>query len=518
MLNTQQQTAFDTIVSMTVDATNNKIRLSGEGGTGKTYVLTQAIEYITQELGGRVLVCAPTHMARQGLINKLSEETAAVTESKTIASLLGRYGFRTGEGDTAFAGGKIPVVDMFDLIVIDECSMLSQNDVNKIELISKPVVFTGDLKQLPVVKQKQANWSKFENIVLTEQVRQQGAILELAQKNREAIYIPMPEDMRPDQGLHMVQTDKQLIDQMLSDIKSGEREIYEHRYLTYTNEEVYAVNQIIHTNLFKDLGSDPFVIGGYLILEQTCPAGYNSEIVQITDLVSTDNNNQYGVTTHHIEVEDQYLLKVVSPADRLKLNEEIKRIKELIKLARKTKNAEAVRSLMRDLEYIEDNWVQVNYPYATTVHKSQGMTIPMVYMNLDAINKASNKRALLYVGISRASDHLYLNEVKLSQDKIVRRVNKDYKDARAIYCELFGWEHWNYRVNNPIEYVDTKGRKKTRHLKCGNLDQKACITQGMLAECSIIRGSYKLAEMKLPDLIPQFVNTVCGGLSDELIC
>jgi nucleoside-triphosphatase THEP1 len=517
-LNSQQQSAFDHIISMTVEGGNSKIRLSGEGGTGKTFVLTQAIEYITQELGGRVLVCAPTHMARQGLINKLSEETQRVTESKTIASLLGRYGFRTGEGDTAFAGGKIPVVDMFDLIVIDECSMLSQNDVNKIELINKPVVFTGDLKQLPVVKQKQANWDRFENIVLTEQVRQHGAILALAQKNREAIYIPTPEDMRPQDGLRMVKTDKDLVDQMLSDIKSGEREIYEHRYLTYTNEEVFAVNQLIHTTLFKELGSDPFIIGSYLILEQTCSAGYNSEIVRITNLVDTDNSNQYGVTTHTIEVEGQYSLKVVSPADRLKLNEEVKRIKELIKLARKTKNAEATRSLMRDLEFIEDNWVQVNYPYATTIHKSQGMTISMVYMNLDAINKASNKRALLYVGISRASDHLYLNEVQLSQDKIVRRVNKDYKDARSVYCELLGWEHWNYRVNNAVEYTDTKGKVKSRHLKCGNLDQKECITQGMLAECSIIRGSYKLAMMKCTDMIPQFVHTVCKDVSDELIC
>jgi exodeoxyribonuclease-5 len=512
MLNTQQQTAFDQIVEMAVAGEAKQIRLSGEGGTGKTFVLTQAIEFVTQELGGKVLVCAPTHMARQGLINKLTEETARVTESKTIASLLGRFGFRNGEGDTAFAGGKIPVVDMFDLIVIDECSMLSQNDINKIALINKPVVFTGDLKQLPVVKQKQANWSEFENIVLTEQVRQHGAILELAQKNREAIYIPQPEDMHPDEGLHMVKTDKELIEQMLSDIRSGNYELPEHRYLTYTNEEVYAVNQYIHTSLFSALGSDPFIAGGYLLLEQTCSAGYNSEVVQITDLVDMETDQNYHVTTHTIEVEGQYNLRVVSPADRLKLNAEVKRIKELLKIARSNKNTEAIGSLMKEIEFIEENWVQVNYPYATTIHKSQGMTIPMVYLNLDAVNKASNKRALLYVGISRASDQLYLNEVALSEDKIRRRVNLDYKNARSTYENYFGVPHWTFRDNNPILV-----NGKVKPLTASNLDDKACNTYGMFLTVSLLETAIRLAYMKRPELIETVVQETCAHIStDEL--
>lgn len=520
MLNTQQQAVVDLIQLLAMDETPQHIVLEGEGGTGKTYSLTVAIESVV-EMGGKVLVCAPTHMARQGLMNKLSPETIASgrVESRTTASLLGRFGFRTGEGNVAFSGGKIPATVGFDLVVIDECSMLSQNDLNKLVLSPVSIVFTGDQKQLPTVKQKRADWSEFQTVTLTEQVRQHGAILQLAQKNRDGIYIPTPEDMAPEEGLHMVNTDKELVDQMISDIMSGTHEVYCHRYLTYTNDEVYAVNDLVHRTLFKELGNDPYLVGQYLLLEQTCEAGYNSEIVQVTDLLGIDTDNAYGVTTHVLEVEGRSILRVVSPDDRRKLEAEVKRIKELIKIAREHKNTDALKSLMREIEYIEEAWIQVNYIYATTVHKGQGMSIPKVYLNLDALNKASNKRALLYVGISRASEELWMNRVELSKDKVVRRVNVDYRAARAVYTEYFGYdskEHWRFRVNNATDVVNEKTGKVTkRHLPCSNLEEKQEITHGMLLTVALVQGAIQLASMKMVDSVPQYIRTVCANISED---
>lgn len=520
MLNTQQKASVELIQALATDDNPQHIVLAGEGGTGKTYALTVAIETIV-EMGGKVLVCAPTHMARQGLMNKLAPETRASgrVESRTTASLLGRFGFRTGDGDTAFSGGKVPATVGFDLVVIDECSMLSQNDQNKLILSPVSIVFTGDQSQLPVVKQKRANWDGFQTVTLTEQVRQHGAILQLAQKNRDGIYIPAPGDMAPEEGLHMVNTDKELVDQMISDIMSGTHEVYDHRFLTYSNDEVFAVNDKIHRTIFKDLGNDPFLVGQYLLLEQTCEAGYNAEVLQVTDIIGIDNDNSYGVTTHTLELEGRSIVRVVSPADRRKLDAEVKRIKELIKLARQQKNNDAIKSLMREIECIEESWVKLNYAYCSTVHKSQGCTIPKVYLNLDSISRASNKRALLYVGISRASEELWLNKVELSKDKVVRRVNVDYRAARAVYTEYFGYdskEHWRFRVNNATDVVSEKTGKVTkRHLPCSNLEEKQEITQGMLLTVALVQGAVQLASSKMVDIVPQYINTICVDISED---
>lgn len=513
MLNTKQQTALNRIVEIATDGFEpaSKIVLAGEGGTGKTYTLVRAIETIV-EMGGRVLVCAPTHMARQGLYNKINPELARQgVDSRTTASLLGRFGYRTSGGDTAFSGGKIPAVSNYDLIVIDECSMLSQNDLNKLLLCNRPIVFTGDQKQLPVVKQRQASWADFETVTLTEQVRQHGAILSLAQKNRDSIYMPSPEDVNPAEGLHMVKTDKDLVDQMIRDIKKSDREVWEHRYLTYTNDEVFAINQFIH-NEVMGTGAGPYAPGQYILLEQTCAAGYNSEIVQVTDVVDTAYNSNYDVTTYTVEIEEEHILYVVSPADRRKLNDFVAKNKERIKEAKKLKNTDAVNQFIREIEYVESNWTSVNYVYATTVHKAQGATIPRVYMNLDSMNKASNKRALLYVGISRASEQLWMNEVVLSKDKIVRRVNTDYKAARALYTDFFGYgkEHWRYRVNNSSL---VNGKKV--HMKCANLEDKAKITQGMLATVELVRTGLVLTSMKCADLIPNMIIHLCENITQD---
>ena len=80
-LSTQQQAFYNKITSLDFD----KILLTGEGGTGKTYVLVKALEALI-DAGLNVLVCAPTHMARMNLLDKFSYEIRPRVQNKTVAS------------------------------------------------------------------------------------------------------------------------------------------------------------------------------------------------------------------------------------------------------------------------------------------------------------------------------------------------------------------------------------------------------------------------------------------------
>ncbi len=60
---------------------------------------------------------------------------------------------------------------------------------------------------------------------------------------------------------------------------------------------------------------------------------------------------------------------------------------------------------------VKQRWGDVRFPYAMTVHKSQGSTLEHVFVDVTNFNKCRDfptYRRLLYVAASRASVHLHL--------------------------------------------------------------------------------------------------------------
>jgi len=432
MLNSQQQTAFDTIVAMTA---HDKLRLDGEGGCGKTYVLTTVVEHLIRE-GKKPLVVAPTHMARQNLVDKVNPEVRHLVENRTLASLLGRFGIRGGEGSTVFVNPKAPNTAQYDLIIIDEISMMSQKDLMALAACPVPIVFSGDLKQLPVVKQKKAVWDHIPVLRLTEQMRQSGAILELAQRLRSEI--AFPSHSVPSDGL-WVHSEQELLPKFISDLKLNSDRQWAYRFLTYTNNSVYEINSTVRHSLHGNAAAEPWLTGEYIILQQTCAAGHNAEILQITDVLDFEPNKAYPeLTDWIIELENGHALRVLAPSDRRKVDVIKKELRDKLVLAKKLKLSSTIAQLLGEIEYLDLHWVDVNYTYATTVHKSQGMTIPHVYVDTIALNRASNKRALLYVAFSRASENLHVSEVELSGRALSAQINSEYKATESMFKVKYG--------------------------------------------------------------------------------
>ena len=135
--------------------------LSGSAGTGKTTVISHFCNSLTHESKKRTVIAAPTHQALSILSEKLESNGVRGINLKTVASLLNmRYNVDEVNGKEVFTftdNTNTYGFKNYDLIIIDESSMIPKNQVDKIvELAIRDnvkVIFTGDVKQLPPVNE-----------------------------------------------------------------------------------------------------------------------------------------------------------------------------------------------------------------------------------------------------------------------------------------------------------------------------------------------------------------------------
>ena len=123
--------------------------LMGSAGTGKSTLL-KALCAIDSVMQGGVLLLAPTGKARV----RLEQATNMVGQGKTVAQFL--YGLQRYDGNTEryFVNAKAPRSSAHKTVVIDECSMLTEEQLAALLDAVKGVVrliLVGDPKQLPPI-------------------------------------------------------------------------------------------------------------------------------------------------------------------------------------------------------------------------------------------------------------------------------------------------------------------------------------------------------------------------------
>jgi hypothetical protein len=440
-----------------------KLLLTGEAGTGKTFVLTQALAQAFRDKK-RVVLCAPTHLARVNLVNKLPEDVRPYVETKTVASLLSRVGFSIGDGTTGFSSPKGDKLGGYDIIAIDEVSMLSENDYNVLMDSATKIIFTGDFAQLPTVMQRRAdmlNDAALEHVHLTEQMRQQGVIHQVAERNREEVYFPTESMADNSSSVTVHRTTHDMLEQMTRDIIADERGIdghVEYRYITHTNAKVSEVGGFIRDMVIAhDLGIEQskqaFATGEYLLSYQTTAASYNGEVVKVVDVNTSPMQLSAPWSAYQICIEGSRgvcWVNAIAPNDRHLAEAKINELQELLKEAQRHKAFDAAASYLEQIEHINNFYVKLMYPFAVTCHKSQGMTIENVYVDTQSFSKANNKRALLYVGLSRASKALHTVVVEPPKWKLIRDINDRYRLLKAQWEEAFAEPHWKARVKSGL--------------------------------------------------------------------
>lgn len=206
-LTSKQKSIYNQLIKFIGDKTTNEILLIGYAGTGKTTLMAKFInELISSKLCKRIVMAAPTHKAVNIAKSKLFPnsnqdylELEKAINIMTIHRLLSYQSYVGLDGEKFFAKSNVdPKWSIYDLIVVDECSMLSNQIITDIkELISKEInhkikiIYVGDPAQLPPVNQSESKIfnTQIKKLELDKIIRTSNQmIMELSNSHRKWIY------------------------------------------------------------------------------------------------------------------------------------------------------------------------------------------------------------------------------------------------------------------------------------------------------------------------------------------
>lgn len=138
-LSPEQTEAFDNIMKWYEKGSKKTYALAGYAGTGKT-----TLSKFIQERIGSVLFLAYTGKAVNVLMNKGCYNSATLHSAlyKLVNDKNGKLEFRLDENSS---------VKSYDLVIVDEYSMVPDDIINDLEFMANKVLYLGDPFQLPPI-------------------------------------------------------------------------------------------------------------------------------------------------------------------------------------------------------------------------------------------------------------------------------------------------------------------------------------------------------------------------------
>ena len=283
-LTDEQKNAYKKLCKFIKNKEQNELLLIGYAGTGKTTLVTKFInDMINNKKCKKIAIVAPTHkavnIAKSKLLENAVENIQKKVEITTIHSLLCYTSYVDTLGNKYFAKGKVTAnLSKFDLIIIDECSMLSNQIIKDIDehKINTKLLYVGDPAQLPPVKQQDSKIfnKNIENIKLETIVRTKNNIIQqVSQAHREWVFNSnkMPDlskficnDVKPE----MYKNKHVWLDKFVKIIKSnGEMNADNSIILTWRNERCDEYNNYIRKKLFNKENLFKYEVNEILIMD-----------------------------------------------------------------------------------------------------------------------------------------------------------------------------------------------------------------------------------------------------------
>lgn len=402
--------------------------LQGYAGVGKTFVVGKWLSQLLEAHPDlNICVSAPTHKALDVLRSKCGH---LPVEFKTVASLLGVHISRNEDGE--LTKGQSPRDWNFDLVVIDEASMVSREDCLKIADKDFKLLYIGDPAQLPPVGEQESPAFEFTNkVLLSEVVRQQAdnPVVGIATMLREHIEEGASFNMA-DIGRYAVKGDNRLCKisraALYNWVESGIVNGKNGRILAYTNATVLSHNRAMHERLY--LRTPLFGIGEQVMLNDAYSMPkVSSDPEEDPELLTNGMEftvrsctlrepEPHGVTTYDVELEDKQGAIRILPVALHEANAKSvhKLLTEKIWALRKTLNKtqlqrDELKKLLQTRKPL-NLLAPIRHAYACTVHKSQGSTYDVAYIDWGDVYRSEDRARLMYVAVTRTSEYLVIVE------------------------------------------------------------------------------------------------------------
>lgn len=428
-LSTDQINAVNGICDILLDAPEDAHAiavLTGSAGTGKTTVVKEIIRKLninTSSRGHEIHLAASTHRAADVLQDIVR---VAVTTAHSLFKLqpsVSQYG-----KEIIKSSGRCKIAPNA-IIIMDESSMLGNKFLQAINEIVQErhikILFVGDPFQLPPPTDTCSIFDgSLPTFTLTQVHRQADGnpILKKANEYREYI-----EGTRQDEptlitelntkgeGIHVLPHAEFITKFVAKYVNYAPGQEVDIPLCTFTNESAINYNSMIRkATYFLGDTIEPFYKGEQLIANSAVIVDdrillNNNEVVTVQAFTDAEFE---GIPGHNVTVKGDMMphtrnnLKTVfvpiskHAADKV-LNEHKKH-------AIKSKS----KSEWVSFYNVKNALADLRPPFAGTTHKAQGGTFPAVFidrMNINKCKDAWTRARLLYVALTRASEHVYIN-------------------------------------------------------------------------------------------------------------
>lgn len=420
-----------------------RIVLLGSAGVGKTVLGSWITEQFVKDRtinrtynNGTVYVTAPTHKALGVLKSKIDLNVefktlhSALKLSRNIDRRTGLETFFQKKTYDKYRKGN--EFDKCRFALADECSMIptaieGNNLPEDSEYHEKgylagynfPILYMGDDKQLSPVGEKSSpvftkGYLTFE---LTEIIRQGegNPIIDLS-RDLDLIYFKQPKINDLGHG-YMYFDNKESIIKDLADVNGTD----ELKYLALTNVAVNGMNDAVRIKRYntpRRVEKDETIV-----MNSPFSEFHTNKEVKVEDLEIIIDNKVIPTEKTRFEPD---LSDYSGPVEYVKMkfyriNGSIDVLHEdsdsMFRVVADTikENCSLHQWDYRGHKYFVEHFADIKYNHAITVHKSQGSTYKDAILNIQDIGicpNESDRRRLLYTGVTRASNLVILNNVK----------------------------------------------------------------------------------------------------------
>ena len=474
ILNQSQQNSIKKLDNF-IDSIYDKFYiLKGSAGTGKTTVITHFLN--NPKFNSYKIAFSATTNKAVSVLKQMSpfKEDNSKYSFLTIHKLLnirrkinkdGKEEFNMVEDNKKLV--KSMSIFQYDIIIIDECSMLSNEiilSLQKLKNLRGKIIFIGDPAQLPPVNEDSHifNMKDIPSYELKEIMRYKGNIVNLANKVRDLVFNKDTKIKFKEYKCDTISINKKYekwFNSYLVNLKEGLSDSNLDNLpicLTYTNRQTEKINLGIRKELFGDnimrfMENEIIIFNNYYLLNKNKSAYYTSQKSRVKKVEMTVIKPKYlglcdiykkeilGEKRNKIidkfdlifgcfkELEIKVWKLVLQNDDIVYVVHDTKEYNELIetlstkikkiriflnKIYGKYKYYEELMEVIWSYLYesVIDIFADVSYGYCITTHKSQGSTFNNVYVDMNNIifknTNIEESYRCLYTAITRTSNKL----------------------------------------------------------------------------------------------------------------
>lgn len=382
----------------------------GAAGTGKSTL----IKHLSNFYENNTKLClANTNPAVENLKRNVKSSN---TEFKTIHSFLSDYNEKVE----------------YDILIIDECSTVSNSDMNKIlnKCSYKLILLVGDIYQIESISF--GNWFSIAKTLIPDKaVHELNFTWRSEEKNLLTLWeMVRSSDDRIDEMLTKSEFSSSIDDTILN--RNSEDEII----LCLNYDGLYGINNInnylqnINTNKSVNININTYKINDPIIFGDTTrflPVIYNNMKGVIRDILEEENKVWFTIEINKVinELEIFHLdLKLI----------EVRKNSSLVKFY-----VDKYRNADEDDDEISSTWiVPFSIAYAVSIHKSQGLEYESVKILLTNEIDDLITHNIFYTAITRARKKLKIYWTPECQNKIISTIKHvdNGKDTCIIKTKL----------------------------------------------------------------------------------